>query len=163
MRIVDAVQATVQVHQVKLQDGQAQLQATVQLQLPWAEAGRQTPQHAEKVVDVAGQKIKRQLFRALLLQADRELVLQQRAGHEGQGIQQRGTTPLTFKTVVGTVVVPRRRIVHKADQRSEVPAARAWQTPAQVCITPGLRDALAAALADASPRRWRTPRRGRPW
>jgi hypothetical protein len=152
MRIVDAVQATVQVQQVKFSNGQAQLQAMVQLQLPWASEAPQTPQHAERVVDVAGQKIKRQLFRALLVQADAELILQQRAGRDGQGIQQRGTTPLTFKTVFGTVVVPRRRIVHKADQRSEVPAAHAWQTPQQVCITPGLRHAVQTALADESTR-----------
>jgi len=52
-----------------------------------------------------------------------------------------GTTPYTFKTVFGTVRVRRRRIEHKADGTTEIPSAHAWQTPRQVAITPGLRNA----------------------
>ena len=58
----------------------------------------------------------------------------------------RGTTSFTFKTVFGTVHVQRRRIAHKADGTTEVPSAHAWQTPRQVALTAGLRDAACNGL-----------------
>src|SRR5829696_6407242 len=90
--------------------------------------------------------LKRQLFRHAIEQADAELLVAQRHGKRGQGIVCRGTAPFTFKTVFGTVRVRRRRIAHKADGTTEVPSARAWQTPRQVAITPGLRDAACDGL-----------------
>src|SRR5262249_50942615 len=80
-------------------------------------------------------------FQAAIEQADAELVLTRRRGKQGQGMVCRGTTPFTFKTVFGTVGVQRRRIEHKADGSTEVPSAHAWQTPHQVALTAGLRDA----------------------
>src|SRR5262249_60739516 len=93
-----------------------------------------------------GQVLKRRLFRQAIEQADAELILATRHGKRGQGIICRGTTPFTFKTVFGTVQVRRRRIAHKADGTTEVPSAHAWQTPRQVALTAGLRDAACDGL-----------------
>jgi hypothetical protein len=60
---------------------------------------------------------------------------------------------MTFKTLFGTVPVLRRRIANRADESLEIPAARAWGTPQQVTITPGLRDAICDALAGESSRK----------
>jgi hypothetical protein len=60
---------------------------------------------------------------------------------------------MTFKTVFGTVQVSRRRIVHKADQSSEIPAVKAWNTPQQVTITQGLIGATCDAMLQESSRK----------
>jgi len=60
--------------------------------------------------------------------ADHELVLQQRHGKAGAGIQRRGTRPFTFKTTFGEVTVQRSRISHTHDGTIEVPSAIAWNT-----------------------------------
>jgi len=90
--------------------------------------------------------LKSRLFQQAVERADAELILARRQGKEAQGILCRGNTPFTFKTVFGTVQVRRRRIEHKADGTTEVPSAHAWQTPRQVALTPGLRDAACDGL-----------------
>lgn len=60
---------------------------------------------------------------------------------------------MTFKTAFGTVEVRRRRIKHKADDSTEVPSASAWETPQQVTITQGLRDATCDAMLRESSRK----------
>jgi len=92
------------------------------------------PRRPEAGIERGGQMLKRR-------QADAELILARWHGREGRGVICRGTTPFTFKTVFGTVQVRRRRIEHKADSTTEIPSAHAWQTPRQVALTPGLRDA----------------------
>jgi hypothetical protein len=93
------------------------------------------------------------LFQQAIEQADRQLVLARRQGKQGQGIVCRGTTPFTFKTVLGTVKVRRQRIEHNADGRTEVPSAHAWQTPPQVAWTAGLCDAACDGMLVHSARR----------
>ena len=141
MRAPQEVQATVTAGQVKVQDQRLVLQAQFCLELPMPEQDADLPKHLEAGIERGGQVLKRHLFRHAIAQADAELVLAQRRGKEGQGIVCRGTTPFTFKTVFGTVPVQRRRIEHKVDGTTEVPSAHAWQTPRQVALTPGLRDA----------------------
>ena len=90
------------------------------LQVPWPEQAVHTPQQAETVVDQAGQLIKRQLFRALLVQADAELIVHQRAGLQGQGIQQRGTAQMGGRraTRPASAGRPRQHVTHAVAVRS---------------------------------------------
>jgi hypothetical protein len=134
-------QATVTDEHVKIQDDRLILHARVALELPLPEQDAELPGRLEAGIERGGQILKRRLFRYAIEQADAELILARRHGKDGQGIICRGTTPLTFKTVFGTVQARRRRIEHKADGSTEVPATHAWQTPRQVAITPGLRHA----------------------
>ena len=63
------------------------------------------PDQIEAYVHQAGLEVQRRLFQALIEKADQELVLQQRHGKGGAGIQRRGTRPFTFKTIFGEVTV----------------------------------------------------------
>jgi hypothetical protein len=141
MRAPQELQATVTAEQVKIQGSRLILQAQVCLELPMPEHDADLPRHLEAGIERGGQMLKRRLFQHAVEQADAELILARRHGKEGRGIICRGTTPFTFKTVFGTVQVRRRRIEHKADSTTEIPSAHAWQTPRQVALTPGLRDA----------------------
>ena len=108
------------------------------------------PDQIEAFVHQAGLQIQRRLFRALIEKADQELVLQNRHGKAGAGIQRRGTRPFTFKTIFGEVTVQRSRISHKYDGTIEVPSARAWNTSHQLHITRNLRDAVCDQFSDRS-------------
>jgi hypothetical protein len=146
MRAPQNLQATVTAEQVKFQDERLILQAQVCLELPMPEHDADLPSRLEAGIERAGQMLKRSLFQHAVEQADAELILARRHGKDGQGIIRRGTTPFTFKTVFGTVQVRRRRIEHRADGTTEVPSAHAWQTPRQVALTPGLRQAACEGL-----------------
>lgn len=139
-------QATVIAETVKIQDHRLILQAQLRLELPIPERDAELPARLEAGIERGGQVLKRRLFQQAVEQADAELILARRHGKDGRGITCRGTTPYTFKTVFGTVRVRRRRIEHRADGRTEVPTADAWQTPRQVAITPGLRRAACDGL-----------------
>ncbi len=94
--------------------------------------------------------MQRRLFQVLIEKADQELVLQQRHGKGGDGIQRRGTRPFTFKTIFGEVTVQRSRISHDHDGTIEIPSATAWQTSHQLAITENLRDAVCDQMSDQS-------------
>jgi hypothetical protein len=146
MRAPQEPQATVTTAQVKIQDDRLILQAQLCLELPMPAQDADLPGRLEAGIERGGQMLKRRLFQQAVEQADAELILAKRHGKRGQGITCRGTTPTTFKTVFGTVGVRRRRIEHKADGTTEVPSARAWQTPRQVVLTAGLRQAACDGL-----------------
>lgn len=146
MRAPQELQATVTTAQVKIQDQRLILQAQVCLEITMPEQDADLPKRLEAGIERGGQVLKRRLFQQAIEQADAELILARRHGKQGQGITGRGTTPFTFKTVFGTVQVRRRRIEHNADGTTEIPSAHAWQTPRQVAITPGLRDAACDGL-----------------
>jgi hypothetical protein len=146
MRAPQELQATVTTARVKIQDDRLILQAQLCLELPMPAQDADLPRRLEAAIERGGQLLKRRLFQQAVEQADAELILARRHGKQGQGIICRGTTPLTFKTVFGTVKVRRRRIAHKADGTTEVPSAHAWQTPRQVALTAGLRQAACDGL-----------------
>jgi hypothetical protein len=146
MRAPLEIQATVTDSRLKIQDDRLILHAQVSLELPMPRQDAELPGCLEAGIERGGQVLKRRLFQHAVEQADTELILARRHGREGQGISCRGTAPYTFKTVFGTVTVRRRRIEHRADGGTEVPAAHAWQTPRQVAITPGLRQAACDGL-----------------
>jgi hypothetical protein len=81
---------------------------------------------------------------------DQELVLRQRHGKGGAGIQCRGTRPFTFKTTFGEVPVERSRILYKQDGTTEVPAAATWNTSHQLMTTRNLRDAVCDPMSARS-------------
>src|SRR5918998_2612699 len=146
MRAPQELQAMVTDAQVKVQGQRLILQAHVCLELTLPAHDADLPKRLEAGIEQGGQVLKRRLFRNAIEQADTELILARRRGKDGQGVLCRGTTPFTFKTVFGTVQVRRRRIEHRADGTTEVPSAHAWQTPRQVAITPGWRDAACDGL-----------------
>src|SRR5512135_263143 len=152
MRTPPEFQATVTAETVKIQDRRLILQAQICLELPLPEQDAELPKRLEAAIEHGGQVLKRRLFQQAVERADAELVLARRGGKSGRGIRCRGTVPFTFKTVFGTIRVRRWRIEHKADGTTEIPAAHAWQTPRQVAITPGLRDAACDGLLRDSAR-----------
>jgi hypothetical protein len=123
------------------------------LELPLPDQDADLPKHLEAAIESGGQVLQRRLFQPAIEQADRPLVLARRHGKHGQGIVGRGTTAFTFKTVFGTVKVRRQRIEPKADGRTEVPSAHAWQRPPQVALTAGLCDAVCDGMLAHSARR----------
>jgi len=126
------------------------LQLSLEMSLPTPHQDEHLPDQIEAYVHQVGLEVQRRLFRLLIEKADRELVLQQRHGKAGVGIQRRGTRPFTFKTTFGEVTVQRSRILHKKDGTIEVPSAVAWNTTHQSMITRNLRDAVCDQMSDQS-------------
>jgi hypothetical protein len=153
LRTPQGHQATVALDHVKIQGNRLTLGAQMTLELPLPDQDADLPKHLETAIESGGPVLKRRWFQQAIEQADRQLVLARRQGKQGQGIVCRGTTSFTFKTVFGTVKVRRQRIEHRADGRTEVPSARAWQTPHQVAVTAGLRDAVCDGMLVHSARR----------
>jgi hypothetical protein len=86
------------------------------------------------------------LFQQALQQADLQLLRRRLRGQRGEKFRRRGSAGHTFKTVFGTVHVRRARLENQDTGATHRPAAVAWQTPQQVCITDGLRHAGCDAL-----------------
>ncbi len=153
MRTENGSQLTCELGGVKTDNGQLLLEGTLHVQLPVPRQDERLPAEVEQTVERAGQEFKRWLYRHLIEKLDAELLLSRREGKDHGGFVGNGRRTMTFKTVFGTVKVSRRRIVHKADQSSEVPSAKAWNTPRQVTITQGLVDATCDAMLQESSRK----------
>ena len=96
MRATDGLQATITVSPVN-SDGQAfSLELTLGISLPMPQQDEHLPDQIESYVHQAGLETQRRLFQVLMEKADQELVLQQRHGKGGAGIERRGTRPFTF-------------------------------------------------------------------
>jgi hypothetical protein len=152
MRTSKKSQPTIKLHEVKTQGRRIQLRAEVELELPLPAQDDRLPATLERAVDDAGQRIKRLLFQQALQQADLQLLLRHLRGKRAEKLRRRGTAAYTFKTVFGTVKVRRSRLEDKDTGSTHLPAAAAWQTPQQVCLTAGLRHAACDALLSQSAR-----------
>ena len=131
MRATNGLQTTITLDPVN-SDGQAfSLDMLVEMTMPMPPQDKHLPDEIEAYVHQAGLVIQRKLFQVLIEKADKELVLEQRHGQGGAGIQRRGTRPHTFKTTFGEVTVQRSRISHHPDGTMEVPSATAWNTSHQ--------------------------------
>jgi hypothetical protein len=150
MRTSTKHQPTIRLHEVKVQGRRIHLRAELELDLPLPAQDEHLPASLEQAVEDAGQRLKRLLFRQAIEQADLQLLLRRLRGKAGETLRRRGRAPYTFKTVFGTVRVCRARLEDKGTGATHQPAASAWQTPQQVCITPGLRHAAADALLTQS-------------
>jgi hypothetical protein len=142
VRIADGFQATASTDRVNLHDHTLSAELRLCVSFPMPAQDEHLPHRIEAHVHAAGLEAQRCLFRALMEKADHQVVLDIRDGDQGQGIQRRGTRPYTFVTQFGTVTIERIRVSHRADGRAEIPSHTAWDTPKQVCITRGLRDAI---------------------
>jgi hypothetical protein len=150
MRATNGLQTTITLDPVN-SDGQAfSLDLLLEIALPIPPQDDHLPDQIEACVHQAGLDIQRKLFQVLIEKADQELVLQQRHGKGGAGIQRRGTRPHTFKTTFGEVPAERSRICHKHDGTMEVPSATAWKTSHQLTITQNLRDAVCDQMNNQS-------------
>jgi Uncharacterised protein family (UPF0236) len=150
MRTSTKSQPTVRLHEVKAQGRRIHLRAELELDLPLPAQDERLPATLERAVEDAGQRLKRLLFRQALEQADLQLLLRHLRGQRGAKLRRRGSAPYTFKTVFGTVTVRGARLQDKDTGGTHQPAAAAWQTPQQVCITQGLRHAVADAMLGQS-------------
>jgi hypothetical protein len=150
MRTSAKSQPTIRLHEIKTQGRRIQLRAELDLDLPLPAQNEHLPATLERAVDDAGQRLKRLLFQQVLQQADLELLLRHLRGKGAETFRRRGRVAYTFKTVFGTVKVRRSRLENKDTGATHQPAALAWQTPQQVCITQGLRHAACDALLTQS-------------
>ena len=150
MRETDDLQTTITLSPVNRQGQALSVDLQLQMTLPMPLQDEHLPEQIEAFVHQAGLELQRRLFQVLIEKADGELVLQQRRGKGGDGIQCRGTRPFTFKTTFGEVTVQRSRISHKRDDTIETPSTRAWETPHQLAITRNLRDAVCDPMRDQS-------------
>ena len=139
--------------EVKVEGDQLKLSGQLNLSVQMSEEGEDVPDELEEDVEQTGQELKRLIYRMLAERADQEEVLRMRDGKEGQGIQQRGTRPLSFHTRFGSVSVERKRVMHRADGSTEVPSAKAWKAPQHDYMTRGLRHAVCDELRDRTVRR----------
>src|SRR5271169_5051298 len=142
VRDTNGLQTIITCSPVNRADQTLSLELSLQMTLPMPHQDEHLPNQIEACVHQAGLEVQRQLFQVLIEKADRELVLNQRQGKGGQGIQRRGTRPFTFKTIFGEVTVERSRILHRKDGTMEVPSATAWKTSHQLMATQNLRDAV---------------------
>lgn len=153
MRTENGCQVSFGVEEVKAVDGQLVLQGEFLLVLPTPSQTGRLPFEVEQRVEAAGQQFKRWAYQQLMEKMDAELLLTQRGGTDGQGVVCRGRRQMTFKTVFGVVQVKRHRVLQKASRVVEIPSATAWDTPQQVTITQGLRDAVCDAMLQESSRK----------
>jgi Uncharacterised protein family (UPF0236) len=150
MRATNGLQTTITLDPVN-SDGQAfSVDLLLEMALPIPPQDERLPDEIEAYVHQAGLQIQRKLYQVLIETADKDLVLRQRHGKGGAGIQRRGTRPHTFKTTFGEVTVQRSRISHPHDGTMEVPSAIAWNTSHQLTITQNLRDAVCDQMSDQS-------------
>jgi hypothetical protein len=152
VRATDGPQTTITCSPVNVIDQTLSLELSLAMSLPMPHQDEHLPDQIEAHVHQAGLELQRRLFRVLIEKSDQELVLQQRHGRGGGGIQRKGTRPFTFKTIFGEVTVGRSRILHKNDGTIEVPSAVAWNTSHQLMITGNLRDAVCDQMSDQSAR-----------
>jgi hypothetical protein len=150
MRTATKTQPTIRLHEVKTQGRRMHMRAELELDLPLPAQDEHLPATLERAVEDAGQRLKRLLFGQALEHADLQLLLRHTAGKRGEKVRRRGSASYTFKTVFGTVKVRRSRLQDKKSGVTHQPAALAWQTPQQVCITQGLRHAAEDALLTQS-------------
>jgi len=150
MRATDGLQTTITLGSVNSDNQALSLELSLEMTLPMPPQDENLPNQIEAHVHQAGLEIQRRLFQVLIAKADQELVLQNRHGKGGAGIQRRGTRLFTFKTTFGEVAVQRSRISHNLDGSIEVPSATAWKTSHQLEITQNLRDAVCDQLSDQS-------------
>jgi hypothetical protein len=155
VRTTDGLQTTITCSPVHVIDQTFSVELSLEISWPVPLQNEHLPDRIEANVHQAGLELQRRLFRVLIEKADHELVLQQRHGKGGAGIQRRGTRPFTFKTIFGEVAVQRSRILHKTDGSIEVPSAVAWGTSHQLQITRNLRDAVCDQMSDQSVRQSR--------
>ena len=150
MRATDDLQTTITLGPVKDNDQALSLELSLEMSLPMPGQDGHLPDQIEAYVHQAGLEVQRRLFQVLIEKADQELVLEQRHGKGGAGIQRRGTRPFTFKTIFGEVTVQRSRISHNHDGTIEIPSATVWNTSHQLAITQNLRDAVCDQMSDQS-------------
>jgi hypothetical protein len=150
VRATDGLQTTITCSPVNVIDQTVSLELSLAMSLPMPHQDEHLPDQIEAYVHQTGLELQRRLFQVLIEKADHELVLQERHGKGGAGIQRKGTRPFTFKTTFGEVTVRRSRILHKHDGTIEVPAAVAWDTSHQLMITQNLRDAVCDQMSDQS-------------
>jgi Uncharacterised protein family (UPF0236) len=150
VRATDGLQTTIALGSVNVLDQTLSLELSLGMSLPMPHQDEHLPDQIESYVHQAGLEVQRQLFQVLMEKADHQLVLNQRQGKGGAGIQRRGTRPFTFKTIFGEVTVARSRILHKKDGTMEVPSAVAWKTSHQSMLTQNLRDAICDQMSDQS-------------
>ena len=93
MRATNDLQTTITVSPVNSHHQAFSLELTLRMSLPMPQQDEHLPDQIKADVHQAGIEVQRQYFRVLIEKADQELVLQQRQGKGGAGVQRRGHAP----------------------------------------------------------------------
>ena len=96
MRATDGLQTTITFRPVNVLDQTLSLELSLELALPLPHQDEHLPDQIEAYVHQAGLEFQRRLFQVLIEKADQELVLEQRHGKAGAGIQRRGTRSTVY-------------------------------------------------------------------
>src|SRR5688572_3978530 len=110
----------VEIEQIQLAGGEMDMVARVRVKTIMPEQNEKLPHVLEKETVEVGQVFMREFYRQAIERADLELVMSNRGGKEGKGIQRIGKRTYTFKTRFGIIKVKRIRIKHKADGSSYI-------------------------------------------
>src|SRR5688572_23904949 len=108
------------VEDVAVVDEKLKVTAMVVVETVLPEQNERLPHILEDETVEVGQAFMREFYRQAIEKADLELVMSNRAGKEGKGIQRIGKRTYTFKTRFGIIKVKRIRIKHKADGSSYI-------------------------------------------
>jgi hypothetical protein len=130
------------VEEMGIKGSEIGMAALVRVNYPVLEQNEQLPFRMEMISQEAGLQFMRKFFGLGIEKADLELCLSIREGKDGEGIVRIGKRPYTFRTIFGTVIVPRIRIKYKGSGKSETPSARMWKTKRQVLLSKGLKNAI---------------------
>jgi hypothetical protein len=133
IRVVTAVE------KMEIVEGRIKTVMRVETESEMPEQNEHLPHRVEMTSRVVGQEFMKDYYSATIQRADLELCLRIRDG-KGAGIVLKGKRAYTFKTVLGTVKVPRQRIKYRDSGRSETPSSRIWKLPRQVKISRGLKN-----------------------
>lgn len=124
-----------------------ELKITLKFLLP--EQDQNLPNKMEQLADAVGQEVKREIFNKSITVADQELVAEtlQAANKE---IKKIGSCLYTFKTIFGTIKIPRSRLLNKTNGTTHIPAAVAWCSPKQILISKALKGDVCDLLTKQS-------------
>lgn len=112
-----------------------ELKITLKFLLP--EQDQNLPNKLELMADAVGQEVKREVFNKSISVADQELVAATKANNKE--IKKIGSCIYTFKTIFGTIKIPRSRLLDKTNGTTHIPAAVAWCSPRQILISKALK------------------------
>jgi hypothetical protein len=139
------------VEEIKVKGNEMGMAALVRVNYPVVEQNEQLPYRLEMISQEAGLEFMKKFFCLGIEKADLELCLSIRAVKDGEGIIRIGKRPsYTFRTIFGTVIVPRIRIKYKGSGKSETPSARMWKAKRQVMLSKGLKNAVCNTVVKES-------------
>lgn len=120
-------------------NGEVTIELTIKVKFLLPEQNQNLPNRLELISDAVGQEVKREVFNKSITVADQELVAETLQAANNKEIKKIGTCLYTFKTIFGTIKIPRSRLLDKTNGTTHIPAAVAWCSPRQILISKALK------------------------